>query len=349
MQDSEDTKCFFWACSISPEEPFSFGDLPKNCCLHLQGANITVRERELIDKTELPKHLKSKIVDKGQKNISKEKGLVLQVAILDENISKRKKFVLGTLKTETCSSIKLDLYFDDLQIPNVSFEAKGRPHLNRQDCFIDLFGTIMAKGDDLTSETFFANKSQEIKDKMILERKLLPKRHKPVSKPDESDEEIPEPEQVNSRYMKEGISILNFVVGFGRRAKKGDKVTIHFKGKLDPTKSKCFDKTKLGKPFSFILGSKKVIRGIHIGVEGMTKNGKREMVIPSGLAFGSTGFDQKVPPNSTCYYDIELVDVLPRKKLAAEKLKNDQEKQRKKADKVRKENEYMKDKDVIEL
>jgi len=131
--------------------------------------------------------------------------------------------------------------------------------------------------------------------------------------------------------------------------KKGDKVSIHFKGKLDPSRSKCFDKTKLGKPFSFVLGTKKVLRGVNIGVEGMALNAKRELIIPSNLAFGRTGFEGKVPMNATVYYDVQLVDVVPRKKVLFEKQKREIEKNKKKMQKLQKAQSYVKEKDVVEI
>lgn len=340
----------FWSCVINPSEPFSFGKVEANATLHLCSASINLLEKERDTKVEIPEHLKSKIIEK-EKN-RKERGLVLQVCIKDESTQKRKKFVLGLLK-DSQPTLKFDLYFDKDQIENISFEAKGRPHLNKDLCELHLSG-YMTIGD-LTEKDILdigkelsENKAKEIKDELLKKRKELPKRIK-VLEPEESDEEIPEAEKVGSRYNKDGVHILNYLVGFGRRAKKGDKVSIYFKGKLDPTKPKCFDKTKLGKPFTFVLGTKKVIKGVNIGVEGMTLNAKREIIIPSHLAFGKTGFQDKVPSNATVYYDVELVEIIPRKKVQFEKKKREMEIQKRKMEKLQKEQSFVKDKETVEL
>lgn len=53
----------------------------------------------------------------------------------------------------------------------------------------------------------------------------------------------------------------------------------------------------------------------------MTLNGKRELVIPSKLGFGATGYLDVVPPNSTLYYDIQVVGITPKKEVEKENLK----------------------------
>uniref|UniRef100_A0A672SIK3 peptidylprolyl isomerase n=1 Tax=Sinocyclocheilus grahami TaxID=75366 RepID=A0A672SIK3_SINGR len=54
------------------------------------------------------------------------------------------------------------------------------------------------------------------------------------------------------------------------------------------------------------LGAGKVIKGWEEGMLNMRKGGKRLMVIPPSLAYGSQGVDNRVPPDSTFTYILNL-------------------------------------------
>ena len=51
------------------------------------------------------------------------------------------------------------------------------------------------------------------------------------------------------------------------------------------------------------------IQGWETGVIGMKKNGKRLLVIPPGLAYGSQGMGNRVPANATLIFEVEIVRV----------------------------------------
>lgn len=112
------------------------------------------------------------------------------------------------------------------------------------------------------------------------------------------------PEQLSHPELK----IEDLVLGKGKVAEKGKKITVHYVGKfLD---GKVFDSSyEKKRPFSFVLGKGRVIKGWEIGIEGMREGGKRRLTIPPQLAYGESGVRGIVPPNSTLIFEIELISV----------------------------------------
>ncbi|MFL5578429.1 MAG: FKBP-type peptidyl-prolyl cis-trans isomerase [Gemmatimonadaceae bacterium] len=60
--------------------------------------------------------------------------------------------------------------------------------------------------------------------------------------------------------------------------------------------------------FSFPLGAGKVIAGFDEGVTGMRVGGKRQLVIPPALAYGSQGY-RGIPPNAILVFTVEVAGV----------------------------------------
>jgi FKBP-type peptidyl-prolyl cis-trans isomerase FkpA len=111
------------------------------------------------------------------------------------------------------------------------------------------------------------------------------------------------------------LVIKDNVLGNGRQAEKGLAVTVHYIGWLyDPNqkdgKGKKFDSSlDRNDPFVFNLGGGQVIRGWDDGVDGMKIHGKRTLIIPPEMGYGSRGAGGVIPPNATLIFDIELLGV----------------------------------------
>jgi FKBP-type peptidyl-prolyl cis-trans isomerase len=95
-------------------------------------------------------------------------------------------------------------------------------------------------------------------------------------------------------------------VGDGPAATKGKIVHIRYTGYLpDGTR---FDSNLDRPPLQFQLGQGSVLRGWDLGIEGMKVGGKRKLIVPPALAFGSREVGQ-IKANSTLTFDVELVAV----------------------------------------
>lgn len=103
------------------------------------------------------------------------------------------------------------------------------------------------------------------------------------------------------------LQIEDKVVGTGDEAVTGKSVTVHYTGTFEDGRS--FDSSVGRGPFSFKLGAGQVIKGWDQGVAGMKVGGKRRLVIPSELGYGSRGAGGVIPPDTTLVFDVELLAV----------------------------------------
>jgi len=69
-----------------------------------------------------------------------------------------------------------------------------------------------------------------------------------------------------------------------QQVKKGDKVKVHYHGKLDS--GETFDSSAGREPLEFEVGSGMVIKGFDDGVTGMTAGEKKTINIPYNDAYG---------------------------------------------------------------
>jgi FKBP-type peptidyl-prolyl cis-trans isomerase len=105
-----------------------------------------------------------------------------------------------------------------------------------------------------------------------------------------------------------GLKIQELVPGTGASAQMGQSVSVLYTGSLE--NGTVFDSNlDRNQPLQFTLGAENIIRGLSQGVEGMKVGGKRRVTIPPELAYGKNGFGQRIPPDSTLIFEVELLDV----------------------------------------
>ncbi len=109
------------------------------------------------------------------------------------------------------------------------------------------------------------------------------------------------------------LKIVDQTVGSGAVAATGDTVTVQYTGWFysatapDHHGQKFDSSYDHGESFSFQLGGGQVIKGWDQGVTGMHVGGKRELLIPSSLGYGSRGAGGDIPPNAALVFEVELI------------------------------------------
>jgi FKBP-type peptidyl-prolyl cis-trans isomerase FkpA len=96
--------------------------------------------------------------------------------------------------------------------------------------------------------------------------------------------------------------------GSGPEAKDGDKVKVHYTGRLLKN-NYMFDSSVGKKPFDVTIGKGGVIKGWDLGLVGMKVGGKRKLTIPSKLGYGDAGSPPKIPGKATLVFEIELLSI----------------------------------------
>jgi peptidylprolyl isomerase len=101
------------------------------------------------------------------------------------------------------------------------------------------------------------------------------------------------------------LTVVDIVPGKGAGAADGDTLTVDYAGSSWST-GKEFDASwNSGQPFPVVLGQGSVIQGWEQGLQGMKQGGRRMLVIPPDLGYGSTGSGDKIKPNETLVFVID--------------------------------------------
>ena len=128
-----------------------------------------------------------------------------------------------------------------------------------------------------------------------------------VSRADEEKKDTSKMEKTGS-----GLKYEDVVVGTGPQPKPGQTCVMHYTGWLweNGAKGRKFDSSiDRGKPFKFPIGQGRVIKGWDEGVATMKVGGKRNLLIPPGLGYGSRGAGGVIPPDATLFFEVELLGV----------------------------------------
>ena len=108
-----------------------------------------------------------------------------------------------------------------------------------------------------------------------------------------------------------GLQYLDIKEGTGATPQPGQTVQVHYNGWLDDfgDAGRKFDSSlDRGRPLSFAVGTGKVIKGWDEALLSMKVGGKRRVIIPPELGYGSKGIGP-IPGGATLYFEMNLMAV----------------------------------------
>lgn len=159
------------------------------------------------------------------------------------------------------------------------------------DLYFDLAVVKVQTEEELELETLSRNKELEQQEVLQLE-------------------EYVRVNNITVQPSASGVYYIETKKGNGLSPQQDDYASIHFTVYLLGSE-KLFSTYERGEPIEFKYGSQFENAGFQEVVGMMKEGGKANAIVPSSMAFGELGAGGGiVPPFSTLYYEIELVDVM---------------------------------------
>lgn len=109
------------------------------------------------------------------------------------------------------------------------------------------------------------------------------------------------------QQTKSGVYYMTLKEGKGDSAKSGQMAKVTYDiFLLDGTR--CYSSDSIG-PKEFAIGEDYVESGLHEGILLMQVGDQMRFVLPSHLAHGLTGDQDKIPPRSSVVYEVTLLEL----------------------------------------
>jgi peptidylprolyl isomerase len=115
---------------------------------------------------------------------------------------------------------------------------------------------------------------------------------------------------VTDKQGPKGLVIEDITTGAGEQALTGDLVEVKYVGVLLDGGTEFDASWDRGQTFFVPIGVGAVIPGWDQGIVGMREGGRRLLVIPPELAYGSSGAGAAIPPNATLIFVVDLIEVV---------------------------------------
>ncbi|KAG2761250.1 hypothetical protein PC129_g17962 [Phytophthora cactorum] len=165
-----------------------------------------------------------------------------------------------------------------------------------------------------------AKKEKRKKEKQKKKEKKQEAMEQAQQQTKEQEQEVKSREVLASAYeenvgnevtTKSGLVIQDQRIGQGKLPFVGEMLTVKYRGRLGRD-GLVFGKGMLATTF----GTGSVIAGWEEGLGTMRPGGVRLLTIPPELGYGESGKGDKIPPNSTLFFEVELVRIGKRKREA---------------------------------
>lgn len=110
-----------------------------------------------------------------------------------------------------------------------------------------------------------------------------------------------------TKTVEGGVKYETLKEGTGPELKSGQTGQFLYEGKLED--GTVFDSNRATKqPFTTDL--KQVVKGWTVGLTGMKVGEVRKLTIPPEMGYGARGAGEKIPPNSTLIFEVELTGIV---------------------------------------
>jgi peptidylprolyl isomerase len=111
--------------------------------------------------------------------------------------------------------------------------------------------------------------------------------------------------------LPDGLRYRDQTAGTGATVAVGQILSVHYSGCRVPDGLKFDENNNANPPLTFLVGDtgpNALIKGFDEGVVGMKVGGRRQLVIPPSLAYGSAGAGNGIiPPNATLVFTVDAV------------------------------------------
>ena len=113
--------------------------------------------------------------------------------------------------------------------------------------------------------------------------------------------------QAKVKTTPSGLQYRVIEAGLGDPPKVNDSVVVHYAVAL--TDGTVVDSSRArGKPISFRIGARGIIRGMSEALQMMNSGAKWQVFVPPNLAYGASA-SGRIPPNSVLRTDLELISI----------------------------------------
>jgi hypothetical protein len=104
------------------------------------------------------------------------------------------------------------------------------------------------------------------------------------------------------------LEVSDLITGTGAEAKSGETLQVQYVLATYST-HKVVQSSWTSQPFSFKLGAGQVIAGWDQGMVGMRVGGRRELIIPPSLGYGSSSPGAGIAANDTLVFVVDLLKI----------------------------------------
>jgi len=126
--------------------------------------------------------------------------------------------------------------------------------------------------------------------------------------PEAPPAEVLEEGETGVRELKDGLVVDTTNGGRGHAAQNGDRVRVHYEGRVAESGAVFASTRSTGIPYAFTLGKKQVIPAWELALRGARPGSEMKLAVPASLAYADKGLGA-VPPDAALEFDIHVVSV----------------------------------------